>query len=194
MDNFKKQIEDIVLNIYKDKTYPNQNDLIVSRNDVHRVVQQLQSICLTNIELLNCQDCQYCFQIAASISLEIPIIPNYSYDNKSKLRKKWIKDYGSDIYQMYIAISRLSKVAMLYWSKYKYSYFTGERSHNVLHPPNENWQKLISIIKDVLNKDNIIIIPENILIRRYNVTYKGVIEGIDRKPNLIKLLFSEELH
>ncbi len=191
MNNIEFEIKELVNKVYQDKSYPDLADIVIEENIAREISEDISRACNTNSEFKECNDCDYCFQIAISESKKTPILPDYK--KKDNRRKLWIKTYGRSNYQMYIALSKLGKYALIYWSKYSYVIFSEKINHRYTIPDN-NWTKLYDCIKLILGKKHIEIVNNDLSIKTLNIKYKGKIEGIDNKPSLKKLLFTEELH
>lgn len=192
MTNIEDDISRLINKIYKNGLLcPTSDSFVTEEYLADKLVEEISIKCNVNIVRKRCPNCKYCYQIAVSSGKEMPIIPDYSPANTQ--RKNWIKRYGDLNYQMYIALSKLSKYAMIYWTKYSYCLFM-ERLNHVYVPPSELWEGIDKCAKEIMQKMNIKTIDASLILRQYNVKYKGEIEGLDTQPSLIKLLFSEEMH
>lgn len=144
------------------------------------------------MELKKCADCDYCYQLAISTTYDIPIIPDYH--KKNRKRRSWIKKYGKNHYQMYVALSKLGKYAIIYWSRYTYFLFLFEKIERKKIAPNDEWGNTYKCVVTALKKNGIKLIQPSICQSTYKLKYEGRISGVDNQPTLEKLLFSEELH
>lgn len=188
IENLKGEVIDLIERVYSAKSYPDKYDLVVDRKTIESLVQTITEKLDTNVELKECLDCYYCYTIAISESKEIPILPDYP--NKNRLN--WIRKYGRWHYQMYLVISKLGSYVMFYWNKY--GYFLFKKSKRKYDSPGDKWQPIAAAITEILVQMNIKLLSPPLIFETFNIKFRGNIEGLDKNPSLIKLLFSEELH
>ncbi len=190
MENIKTEVISIIKKIYNKNEYPAEMDLVLEKKNIDVLLQNLTRCLSTNVEFKDCHECEYNYSIAISDSKDVPIIPDYM--KGCGKRSAWIKKFGKDHYQMYLSMSRLGRYAMFYWTKY--SYFLFERSKERYQYPHNGWRPIIATLTDTLSELNIKLIPPLLLRETLDIDYDGKIEGLDKHPSILKLLFGEELH
>ncbi|MCK5147776.1 hypothetical protein KAR48_13545 [bacterium] len=189
MDKIQSTITNLVTKVYQTSSYPTAEMIITDEVMIRNIVSGINEKSRYIAEYKKCSDCFYCYQIA--ISVDLPIIPNAH--EKERMRD-WIKKYGQNYWQMYIAISKLGKLAFYYWTKYGLTLFKFKTVKHNYYPPNNDYKKVQSLIDSILSNFDIEVLEAKLVTEEYKVKYDGKIIGYDPKPNLVKLLFTEELH
>ena len=71
LGKLRSEIYVLLSRVYKNKAYPDKNDLVLGKDIVETLMYDIAKSNQINIELKECIDCYYCYQIAVSESKEI---------------------------------------------------------------------------------------------------------------------------
>jgi hypothetical protein len=180
VDNIENNINALIDNVYNNNQYPHSKDFKVEEQLANEFLEKISNKC--NVVAVNsrCPDCHYCFML--NITFGEGNINDQSSPNNFSSKSN-----------MYVALSRLDKYAMIYWS-FKKNSSLFSKIRNTFKPPEKSWVGIEICIRNIANELGIVVVDSALLSKIYNIKYRGSIIGYDPKPELWKLLFTEELH
>lgn len=181
--DLKKIVDEYLDKIYEKKRYPEEKDFIISKENIIKIFEEIiKQEYIGNYYIFESDDSPYMMRLIISISKDIPNICNSSkFDNESYYR------YG----ELNITFSRLANFAFYHWYKFSKLIFISF-GQNILYPPHIAWCSILNNISSIISRNNIYILGPEILLRRCEFEFEGK-KYNDNKPNVLTLLFDEEL-
>ena len=174
MENPEGELDKLIARIYKTEKYPVSDQFVVSDQLANQFAKEIAENCGVKAKNLNCRDCHYCYTIEIT-------------------GKNLESDIQTNDLRMYLALSKLGNYAMIYWSVLKTRSFAFRR-FDEFEPPDNFSQEAANCIEGIAATFGITVLKADVLREKYKVDYQGPIAGIDRNPEIWKLVFAEELH